>query len=231
LKPLAIVAATRKTEDEFKHSTLLWASLGPILGPQVTLHIKYMNAGLRAEGLSTVYNRYLTPEFRGHTVLFVHDDVFIFDFLVQHRLHEALATCDVVGLAGNREPDYAEPSWALRWSPEGKPLPPQQHLSGIVANTNGQSVMVNIFGDTPAQCGLLDGMFLGVNVERALEAGAKFDEQFRYHFYDLDFCRTCTAKGLNLGTWPIAAIHESIGGYNTPDWLATKQLYDAKWNS
>src|SRR6266851_3268613 len=59
------------------------------------------------------------------------------------------------------------------------------------------------FGETPVPCGLLDGLFLAVNTEHVLRSGARFDSQFMFHFYDLDFCRTSRQKGLSLGTWPI----------------------------
>jgi hypothetical protein len=165
--------------------------------------------------------------------LFVHDDVHIDDCFIWQRLNDALATFDVVGGAGNKAPDFRQPSWALRWKPDGTfdGLQDAKNLSGAVAHGALSAGVVSYYGETPAPCELLDGLFLAVNTEEVLRSGARFDSQFMFHFYDLDFCRTSRQKGLSLGTWPIAVTHASGGAYGSPDWQATKTLYDLKWKT
>jgi hypothetical protein len=57
----------------------------------------------------------------------------------------------------------------------------------------------------------------------------RFDPQFRFHFYDTDFSRSCEQAGLSMGTWPIALTHLSAGKWQTPEWDAAFQAYLAKW--
>jgi hypothetical protein len=56
-----------------------------------------------------------------------------------------------------------------------------------------------------------------------------FDPRFKFHFYDLDFCRSCEQAGLRMGTWPIALMHGSAGSFATPAWQCAYELYLAKW--
>jgi len=57
--------------------------------------------------------------FSDRLVLFVHDDVYIDDYFIRQRLNDALIKFDVVGVAGNKAPDLRQPSWALKWKPDG----------------------------------------------------------------------------------------------------------------
>ena len=57
-----------------------------------------------------------------------------------------------------------------------------------------------------------------VRIIDAVASGLRFDEQFDFHFYDLDFCRQAELKGMTMGTWPISVVHESGGAYGKPAW-------------
>jgi GT2 family glycosyltransferase len=65
----------------------------------------------------------------------------------------------------------------------------------------------------------------------ALRAAAVgFDEQFDFHFYDMDFCRSARAAGLVLGCCAIAITHASVGpGLGKPDWRQNYMKYLQKW--
>ena len=106
---------------------------------------------------------------------------------------------------------------------------PGEHASGAVAHGRNPFGPVSYFGPTPAACELLDGVFIAAQAGRLREAGVRFDPRFRFHFYDIDFCRTARAAGLRVGTWPISLVHQSEGGFDTPDWHATYADYLAKW--
>jgi len=86
-------------------------------------------------------------------------------------------------------------------------------------------------GPAPAECELLDGVFLAVKKSVLRARGVRFDPAFPFHFYDLDFCRTARQQGLRLGTWPICITHQSNGGFETAQWNAGYQAYLAKWRS
>lgn len=155
-------------------------------------------------------------------MLFVHDDVFIDDFFLCQRLNEALENYDVIGLAGGVNPDFSCPTWGYDNINTKK--------SGAVAHVDKRCEYVSPYGETPKKCLLLDGCFIAVNTEKIIQTNVKFDPQFDFHFYDLDFCRTCTKNGLTLGTWPIAVTHSGKGTHG-PEWKASKPKYFAKWKS
>ena len=193
MKDILIVAATRMAQSEFEMSSKLGVSLRQLaFDPQMSTSIVFENDGKNVRGLGTIYNTFLTPAYARYVVLFVHDDVYIHDTFVRYRLNEAITRFDVVGLAGNKSPDLSQPSWALKFNEDGTYAGWQDkvNLSGAVAHT-ADGGAVSFFGEMPADCELLDGLFLAVNTEKLLQANVKFDPQFQFHFYDLDFCRAC----------------------------------------
>lgn len=124
---------------------------------------------------------------------------------------------------------------ACRGSPAGPSSTKQfrsvagELVSGAVAHGKNPFGPVSYFGPAPAACDLLDGVFLAARAGRLCESGVRFDPRFRFHFYDLDFCRTARQAGLRVGTWPIAPVHQSEGGFDTPEWHAAYSDYLAKW--
>ena len=87
---------------------------------------------------------------------------------------------------------------------------------------------LDIFGPVPAPVELLDGVFIGARARSLKPSPVRFDPRFRYHFYDLDFCRQCAAAGLTMGTWPIAISHASYGSWGD-GWRKARNLYLDKW--
>jgi hypothetical protein len=159
--------------------------------------------------------------------VFVHDDVRIEDLFFVEKLDQAFESFEVVGLAGNQRPNPEHLSW----------FDSRRPLSGFVVHPSPDraapldqpTLVVSAYGPTPASCSLLDGCFLGVNTQKVLAAGCRFDEQFDFHFYDLDFCRSCVEKQLRLGTWPLWVVHQSGGAFGSPAWKAAAEKYQAKW--
>ena len=85
------------------------------------------------------------------------------------------------------------------------------------------------FGPINRQVFFLDGMFIGVHSDTFHRYGIKFDEQFAFHFYDLDLCRQFEKHSLNMGTIGIAVRHEDNDSYNCREWKKTYPLYRKKW--
>ena len=179
-------------------------------------------------GLSTIYNRAIEHARDNPAVLvFIHDDISLCDFFWAQRVHEALERFDIVGLAGNTRRMPRQPSWAF--TPELK-WDRSEVLSGTVGHGHDfPCSMISHFGPAGQACKLLDGLFLAADSERLIESGLRFDEQFKFHFYDLDFCRQAELKGLSMGTWPISAVHESGGAYGTPAWREAYERYLRKY--
>jgi GT2 family glycosyltransferase len=242
--PLTVVSATRQSERDFWRYTLLGKSLRAIpvdLRPELAL--RFDNVGARCVGLPELYNRAIERSERGRALLFVHDDVYLHDAFVGARVSEALEHADVVGLAGSRGVPPDAVSWALHFTPElsyrGWHQGPEVRWSGAVSHATEPVGLVGsggpalaprfCYGRLQAEVDLLDGLFLAAQADTLRDAQVRFDERFRFHLYDVDFCRSARAAGLVLCTYPILVSHASTGGYDSPAWAAAARLYRQKW--
>jgi GT2 family glycosyltransferase len=224
MKPVRIVCGTRHSQADFLAKTALGRSL------VIHQHMNPVDVTLFPEnrrGLAEIYNIAIEQS-RGNPALlvFVHDDVHLLDFHWSRNLREGLQTFDVIGAAGNTRVVPGHSSWAfvdeqLKWDD-------MRYLSGVVGHGKTYPCPLSNYGAPGQRCKLLDGLLLAADSERLLESGARFDEQFQFHFYDLDFCRTADEKGLSLGTWPMSVIHESNGAFNTQAWRDGYRRYTGK---
>lgn len=160
-------------------------------------------------GLSECYNRQIVPEnlIKHDIALFVHDDVYIDDLKLKGKLYTAIENMnyDIVGLAGATKMKIKKPClWHL--------MAERQDYSGAVTHPIGKDqLMVTSFGPWPRRCLIMDGLFLAVDLKRALEVGWKFNENFKFHHYDIASCIDANSKKLKMGTYPINVTHNSPG--------------------
>lgn len=226
MKPIRFICGTRRNSQAFSNETALGRSLKLYNHlPHAQLHLFDNNA----RGLSTIYNEAIDYAAHNPAILvFVHDDVWLQDFFWTERIVEALARFDVVGLAGNKRRVPRQPSWAFV-SPEFKWDEPR-YLSGTVGHGKGFPCdIVSSFGPSGVEVKLLDGLMLIADSAKLIETGLRFDEQFAFHFYDMDFCRQAELKGVRMGTWPISVVHESGGAFGTPSWREGYENYLSKY--
>jgi GT2 family glycosyltransferase len=226
MKPIRLVCGTRATYDDFPRTTALGRTLA--LGRHAVPPQLMLFDNNRA-GLSSIYNYAIEQSRNDPAILvFLHDDVHLCDFFWMDKLREAVAQFDIVGLAGNVRRLPAQPSWFFRdmtFTPDDA-----QNLSGVVGHGKGFPCdKISVYGPPARECKLLDGLLLAADSERLIASGVSFDEQFDFHFYDLDFCRQAEARGLRMGTWPMSVIHESGGAFNTPPWRAAYERYMHKY--
>jgi len=73
------------------------------------------------------------------------------------------------------------------------------------------------------------GVLMAVQSQTLIDNDLYFDEQFDFHFYDLDFCRQAEVKNIELGTWDIAFTHGSKGNCGTDSWRRGYSKYLEKW--
>lgn len=241
-----LVSATRLDEATFWQTTLLGRSLRMFskdLLPELCL--RFDNFGTRCEGLPKIYNAAIESCPDNRNLLFVHDDVFLHDLYLQHRIEEGLGQFNLVGLAGSRHSDLNEPSWGLAFDRQLIPSHWQTsstiRMSGAVSHyllkkDLGESPPVPevwCYGPFPAPCDLLDGLFLAARADLLKDSRVRFDERdaFRFHLYDLDVCRSAGAAGLRLGTWPILVTHGSGGNFDTPEFRTAARAYLDKWKA
>jgi GT2 family glycosyltransferase len=229
---IKLVSATQVSEALFWDATYLGRSLRRIpdsLRPKTL--IAFGNTGPRARGLSEIFNRALDKTDPETDLVFLHDDVYLNDWFIAQRVTEALERFDVVGLAGSANPDLSQPSWGLCFDAELKAIGWQPGLcrSGAVNHFDYSCPNVSVYGASPMACSLLDGVFMAVRSARLKEHGVRFDPRFRFHCYDIDFCRSATRAGLRLGTWPISVTHDSGGAYASDAFKQAARVYLEKW--
>ena len=160
-------------------------------------------------GLSEVYNRQLTPDnlIKHDIVLFVHDDVYIDDVKLKGKLYTAIndLNYDIVGLAGAKSIKISKPClWHL--------MSKREDWTGAVSHpVDHDKLCVTSFGPWPERCLVVDGLFIAVDLERALEMQWKFNTNYQFHHYDLSSCLDANSKKLKIGTYPIYVTHSSPG--------------------
>ena len=227
---IEVVSATRLSESDFWGRSALGLSLKRLSrDKRLVPHIAFANR----RGLPDVFNERIEAASGHDHLVFVHDDVWLDDFYLTNRVMDGLTAFDVIGVAGNRRRVPRQPAWAfVGKNAEGRFVwDDKQFLSGAVAHGAKPFGAISVFGDTPAECELLDGVFLAARRSALQARGVRFDLAFDFHFYDLDFCRSARAAGLRLGTWPIGMTHQSGGAFGTARWAQMHQNYLEKWGS
>jgi len=225
---IKIVSATLKSAEDFKEKTALGASLKRLaFDRRITARVAFQNTA----GLSVVYNRAIEAPDDAEILVFIHDDVWIDDYFFAERIKTSLQNFDIIGVAGNRRRVARQPSWLF-----GAPGPDnvfgkdRENHSGAVAHGKMPFGSVDYYGETPAECELLDGVLLAAKRDVLRCSAVRFDERFDFHFYDMDFCRSARAAGLVLGCCAIAITHASVGpGLGKPDWRRNYRKYLEKW--
>lgn len=226
MSQVIIASATRLPAEKFWQESALGHSLQRLaFDTRLSAQVAFENT----EGLPTVYNRLIREAPPGSLLVFMHDDVWLEDFFFSQHVIEGLQAFDAIGVAGNRRRVRNQPAWCflndqLIWDE-------QVNLSGSVAHGKMPFGAVTCFGPAPAECELLDGVLVAARRDALVESGVTFDERFSFHFYDLDFCRSLRAKGLRIGTWPIALTHQSGGSFGSPAWRTGREAYLRKWES
>jgi len=220
-KSLLFVVCTMLNESDFqvKSETCKFFQDNQ-LKPDVDYVVHYQNT----TGLSARYNRYLQSQNVDKIVVFVHDDVILNLSIaaLRRELNAAHKRFDVVGLAGATRTSLSRPTlWHIM----------QKGASGSVGHAINGLFQMTHYGPTPAQCITVDGLFISVNVDSILKKEHKFDEQFNFHHYDIDFCIQADKKGLKIGTWPIWVTHLSPGltSLEKADWKKSDELFCKKY--
>jgi hypothetical protein len=220
-----LIVATRASQQDFYIKTATGRSLAFHKPPFLEVRLFPNNT----EGLPALYNRAIRESSKDPaTLVFAHDDLHILDFYWFNRIAEGLNYFGVIGLAGNRRRVPKQPSWAFIDTNFTWDAP--ENLSGVVGHGTGfPPSNLSIFGSPRQQVALLDGLLLASESKTLLENNLTFDERFKFHFYDLDFCRQAELKNITCGTWDLSLIHESGGSFGSDAWKASYLQYLEKW--
>jgi GT2 family glycosyltransferase len=221
---LELISASRLAEGSFWARSALGQSLQKMgHDARLTTNFAFENKC----GLPDIYNEGIQSARDSDVLIFMHDDVWLQDFFFVDRVIDGLERYDVIGLAGCTQRRHGQANWAFE-AGGGKELD-FEGLSGVVGHGAVPLGLPTWFGPVPAECELLDGVFLAAKKETLLRHQVMFDPQFTFHFYDMDFCRTARKKQLRLGTWGISVTHVSGGDFGGQSWADTCQLYFNKW--
>jgi protein O-GlcNAc transferase len=220
-----IISATKLSENDFWNKSALGLSLKRHLKQDARLSVKV--AFENSRGLSDIFNDYIDQADDDAILVFIHDDVWIDEANFTDAVIAGLERFDVIGVAGNRRRLPNQSGWAF--IDHKLTLEDKENLSGGIAYSKSAFGAVDVFGLAPAECELLYGVFLATKKSSLNKNTVRFDEQFDFHFYDMDFCRSAKKSGLTLGTWLISLTHQSLGDFGTKHWLEKYQSYLNKW--
>lgn len=194
-----------------------------------------------SEGLSKFYNS-CVELFDEEFYIFSHDDIFFknhFRYIqkeVEHRMSKGF---DVLGVAGTAEYTIQEKNL---WHLSNKSAHSFNIEQRIVTFHNSPNIPkhideyykktgeLKICRNVPARCLILDGCLLIVH-RRVFDSGIRFDEQFDFHHYDMDFCLQCNQKGFKMSTCLLDVVHLSPGLFSMDDekWNESNQKFIKKW--
>jgi len=235
MKQVLLVTATKaKTLEEFRQRPLA-PSLQLLCDKRYDkIEFDFEIVKNNSSGLPEVYNRYLTEKNKDKIALFIHDDCEIHDLNLVEKLNES--PWDITGLAGAAQFQIQDKNlWHV--------CAPREAMSGSVthplAQQQGNQIQVDptrrlstLFGPWPQRCLVLDGLFMAVNVERALETEWKFDERHKFHHYDIASCLLANEKKLKMGTYPIFVVHHGLGNsFMTPEWEESNKIFKENWQN
>lgn len=160
-------------------------------------------------GLSERYNLVLKEyASKFDIIVFLHDDVYVDDLSVCEKLEHAHKTLDIVGLAGGINPVIKEPAlWHIMCGGFHS-----GNLRGAVAhNISKDQIAMTSFGPTPSRATVLDGLFISVKTECYTKKLWKFNENYKFHHYDIASCIDANRMKLKLGVVPVWVVHNSPG--------------------
>ena len=222
MKNILAVSCTSHSKDR-RDSLMVYKSLN-LLKHEIDLRIIYDNK----RGLPEVYNEYISAKYakKYDILLFIHDDVYVDDLKIRGKLYEAIKQYDIVGVAGCLYPIIRKPAlWHL--------MSDRLNHRGYVAHVNPQDIAtinMTTFGPTPSRVAVIDGLFMAINLKSVLNSEWKFDEDFKYHHYDLSSCLYANEKNLKIGVTPINIIHASSGlsSISNPDFTESQDIFISK---
>lgn len=184
-------------------------------------------------GLSELYNDVLN-KYRKHSdvkwLVFAHDDVYIDDAHLRNKLDQSHQQhgFDIIGLAGCINPTIKTHNlWHIMAS--------REHLRGHVAHPAAPNgvIQMSSFGPTPSRVAIIDGLFMALHMPSVRESQWKFNENYKFHHYDIASCIDANRHRLKIGVAPINVIHSSPGllSVNDASWKTSNEMFLKEYGS
>lgn len=225
--PIRLVCATRLPADKFISHTATGRSVKSFIGVSAA-EVRLFSEN--TVGLSVLYNLAIEESIKEPAILvFIHDDVLISDFFWEERIRDGLNQFDIIGLAGTTRRVKNQASWVFLDT--NGTCADKTDFSGVVGHgSNFPPDIIDNYGPPNQECKLLDGLFLGVKSEVLHQTGLRFDERFKFHMYDADFCRSAELLNLSMGTISLSVVHESLASFSSIEFKEAYKEYMQKWN-
>lgn len=166
-------------------------------------------------------------------LVLMHSDV---DFSLMNfvsQLRETKEKYDIVGMAGTKKLFISQSP--LTWF-TGSHKYPEDRYGRITHNHDGMMLESFFNREKPdivdTEVITIDGLLMCLNKKTMQNDKARFDEQFTYDFYDLDFCLNVQVNtDLKIGVFVQPTIHNSLGrSVLTEEYLVPERKFRAKWN-
>lgn len=179
--------------------------------------------------LGSIYNKAIKEASDRDVLIFIHDDVYIDDWMIVDRIDAALKDFDLLGVAGNRRSQNGQITWYLNPLKDNGSKFDIGWLAGAVSHGDTDEFSVTNYGGTYQEVRLLDGVLLAGKATVFKKSRIQFDTELGFHLYDLDFCDEAINAGLRIGVFDTAISHESSGNsINSIDWKKSASLYFSK---
>lgn len=237
---ILIISATRLKYEELKTSSLS-CSL-PITNDFIKCNIKNHKCAISSVNkdvdilyiyentlpIAKAYNlciSYALEETVYTEVVFIHDDVCIEDRRFEHKVKYWLSKYDIIGLAGGDNVKLEKPYlWHIM----------SKNRYGTVGHYIDSDWYGTTFGVTNKRVAVIDGLFIGINVDTWREKNnLRFDENLPgFHHYDIDFSLQANQQQCKIGVVPILVTHNSPGllSFNNKDYLESENYLHRKYN-
>jgi hypothetical protein len=216
MKNIKFVVATKETKKSFLEKK----PFGLFLEKTNLLNSTYVIEN-NTEPLTKIYNKFLTEEFKNNWIIFIHDDVLIDDLFALEKIQLAFEKYDIIGLAGTKSCNINSEMCAWHLMSESS-----NYVGEVAHYAKDRKVWTTVFGPSDSRALLLDGLFIGVNVEKAIETGLKWDENFSFHHYDISFCLRANNLKIKAGVFPLRAVHYGLGdSMLTEDWKKSNEKF------
>jgi hypothetical protein len=191
---------------------------------KIELKLKLNNTNM---GLCEYYNKCL-DEYGGKCdyMILVHDDVDFINMDLDYQIEEGMKKYDVLGIAGCIDPEIKEHNLWHIMADKNK----LRGFAGHPFSENKNEFYVTSFGPCPSRVVMIDGVVMILNCRRVLDSKTRFDENYKFHHYDLDFSLQCNLNKLKIGIWPILINHSSPGLMDMGgSWKESNEYFKNKW--
>lgn len=236
------VTATRKKESEKEQLPLLRCLKRMNLpkGFIARVFVEFDNS----HGLPMVYNGFIENQHGllrdDDIVVFLHDDLWVNDVFFFDKIISSAKHYDVIGACGGKAWDsYGNGDTPIIWTHAAR----NKGMSGFMVHAadetqskvkhevtyEGRSIFATNYGYAPSRVLTIDGCLMCFT-KKAIDEGLRFDESFKFHFYDMDMCFSAFVKGLKIGTAPVLVTHESLGySVAQPQFIESQKIFMKKW--